>query len=64
MTQHFLNDQKSTRELMKTFKLLSKFYGLKPNISKCEVASIDSLKGVKCTILLWYYGQMVLNVLI
>ena len=37
MTQYFLNDQKSIRELMKTFKLFSKFSGLKPNILKCEV---------------------------
>ena len=48
-TAFFLNDQKSIRELMKTFKLFSKFYGLKPTILKCEVSSIDSLKGVKCT---------------
>ena len=47
MTQHFfLNDQNTIRELMKTFKLSSKFSGLKPNILKCEVAGIGSLKGV------------------
>ena len=51
----FLNDQKSISELMKTFKLFSKFSGLKPNILKCEVAGIGSLKrfemavcGIKC----------------
>ena len=31
---------------MKTFKLFSKFSGLKPNILKCEVAGIGSLKEV------------------
>ena len=46
----FLNDQKSIRELMKTFKLFSKFSGLKPNILKCEVAGIGSLKGVKMAV--------------
>ena len=32
---------------MKTFKLFSKFSGLKPNTLKSEVAGIVSLKGVK-----------------
>ena len=32
---------------MKIFKLFSKFSGLKPNILKCEVPRIGSLKGVK-----------------
>ena len=49
-TTFFLNDQKSIRELMKTFKLFSKFSGLKPNILKCEVAGIGSLKGVKMAV--------------
>ena len=49
-TTFILNDQKSIRELMKTFKLFSKFSGLKPNILKCEVAGIDSLKGVKIAV--------------
>ena len=35
---------------MKTFKLFSKFSGLKPNILKCEVAGIGSLKGVKMAV--------------
>ena len=43
----FLNDQKSVKELMKTFKLFPKFSGLKPNMLKCEFAGIDSVKGVK-----------------
>ena len=35
---------------MKTLKLLSKSSGLKPNILKCEVADICSLKGVKMAV--------------
>ena len=50
MTQHFLNDQKSISELIKHFNLFSKFSSLKPNISKCEVAGIGSLKGVKMAV--------------
>ena len=49
-TTFFLNDQKSFRELMIAFKLFSKFSGLKPNILKCEVAGIGSLKGVKMAV--------------
>ena len=51
MTQHFfLNDQKSIRELMKTFKMFSKFSGLKLNLLKCEITGIDFLKGVKMAV--------------
>ena len=46
----FLNDQNTIRELMKTFKLFSKFSGLKPSILKCEVAGVGSLKGVKIAV--------------
>ena len=35
---------------MKTFKLFTKFSGLKPNILKSEVAGIGSLKGVKMAV--------------
>ena len=35
---------------MKTFKLFSKFFGLKPDILKCDLAGLDSLKGVKMTV--------------
>ena len=47
MTQHFLKLSKSISELFKTFKLFSKFCGLKSNILKREVANIGLLKGVK-----------------
>ena len=49
-TTFFLNDQKSIRELMEAFELLSKFSGLKPNILKCQNAGIGSLKGVKMAV--------------
>ena len=48
-TTSFLNDQKSIRELMITFKF-SKFFGLKPNILKCEVAGMGSLERFKMTV--------------
>ena len=35
---------------MKTFKLFTKFSGLKPNVSNCEVAGIVSLKEVKMAV--------------
>ena len=35
---------------MKTFKLFSKYSGLKPNISKCEDVVLGSLKVVKVTV--------------
>ena len=46
----FLKQSKSIRELMKTFKLVSKFSRLKPNILKCEVSGIGSLKGVEMAV--------------
>ena len=46
-TTFFLRDQKSIIELMKTFDMFSTFCGLKPNRSKCEIAALGALKGVK-----------------
>ena len=46
-TTFFLKDLSSIRELLSVFNYFSTFSGLKPNISKCEVAGIDILKGVK-----------------
>ena len=37
-------------ELIKTFKVFSSFAGLKPNFSKCEIAGIGVLKGVKMAV--------------
>ena len=49
-TTFFLNDQKSITELIKAFKLFSKFSCLKPNILICEVADIGSLNGVQIAV--------------
>ena len=46
-TTFFLKDEKSVIELMKTFDIFSTFSGLKPNKSKCEIAGLGALKGVK-----------------
>ena len=46
-TTFFLKDEKSVIELMKTVDIFSIFSGLKPNKSKCEVAGLGALKGVK-----------------
>ena len=36
--------------LARTFKEFSSFYDLRPNMSKCEIAGIGSLKGVKIAV--------------
>ena len=50
-TQHkqtiLLSFLKSVIELMNIFDTFSKFSGLKPNKSKCEIAGIGVLKGVQ-----------------
>ena len=49
-TTFFLKDTKSVIELMNIFNTFSKFSGLKPNKSKCEIAGIDALKRVQVAI--------------
>ena len=46
----FLKDKNSIKELLNTINYFSSFMGLKPNLSKCEVARIGALKGVKVAI--------------
>ena len=46
-TTFFLKDLSSIQELLKVTNFYSAYSGLKPNISKCEVAGIGVLKGVK-----------------
>ena len=46
-TTFFLKDKKSVVELMNIFDTFSKFSGLKPNKSKCDIADIGALKGVQ-----------------
>ena len=42
----FLDDLLSVKNLIDTFKEFSLFSGLKANFSKCEIAGLDSVKGV------------------
>ena len=51
----FLKNLASVKKLLDTFCCYSKFSGLKPTFSKCEIAGIGSLKvvevavcGIKC----------------
>ena len=46
----FLKDKNSIKELLNTINYFSSFTGLKLNLSKCEVAGIGALKGVKVII--------------
>ena len=46
----FLKDKNSIKELLNTINYFPSFMVLKPNVSKCEVARIGALKGVKVAI--------------
>ena len=46
-TTFFLKDTKSVIYLMNIFDTFSKFSGLIPNKSKCEIAGIGALKGLQ-----------------
>ena len=46
-TTFFLKNTESVVNLLEIFKHFYQFSGLKPNKSKCEIASIGVLKGVK-----------------
>ena len=43
----FVGDLDSASEILKVFNMFSIYSGLKPNMKKCEIAGIGSLKGVK-----------------
>ena len=43
----FLKDLASVKNLLDIFSYYSKYSGLKPNFSKCEIAGIGSLKVVE-----------------
>ena len=43
-------DKNSVKELLNTINYFSSFTGLKPNLSKCEICGIATLKGVKVSI--------------
>lgn len=42
-----MKDTNSIKELVRTFHFFASYSGLEPNLSKCEVVGIGSLKGVK-----------------
>ena len=46
----FLKDKNSIKELLNTINYFSSFTCLKQNLSKCEVAGIGALKGIKVAI--------------
>ena len=49
-TTFFLKKLSSIKELPNTIPLFSSLSGLKPNLSKCDVAGIGLLKRVKVTV--------------
>ena len=49
-TAFFLKNTESVVNLLQIFKHFSQFFDLKPNKSKCEIAGIGVLKGVKVAI--------------
>ena len=49
-TTFFLKSFGSIKELLNTISLFSSFSGLRPNLSKCKVAGIGLLKGVKVAV--------------
>ena len=46
----FLKGMSSVKMLFETFKELSRFSGLKPNITKCKIADLGPFKGVLETV--------------
>ena len=46
----FLKDENLIKELLNTISYFVYFAGLKPNLSKCEVAGISAVKGAKVAI--------------
>ena len=48
-------------ELMKTFDIFSTFSGLKPSKSKCEIARLDALKGVKLALCGMEWNDLMFN---
>ena len=46
----FLKDAESIKNLVEIFNTFSLFSGLKPNLTKCEIAGIGALKGVQVAV--------------
>ena len=49
-TTFFLKDVNSIKEMVSSFHIFSRFSGLRPNLSKCEIAVMGVLKGVKVAV--------------
>ena len=49
-TMFFLKDAQSFENLVEVFNAFSLFSGLKPNLTKCEIAGIGALKGVQVAV--------------
>ena len=49
-TTFFLKDAQSIENLVEIFSTISLFSGLKPNLTKCEIAGIGALKGVQVAV--------------
>ena len=49
-TTFFLKDAQSIENLVEIFNTFSLFSGLKPNLTKCEIAGIGALKRVQVTV--------------
>ena len=49
-TTFFLKDVNSIKEMVNSFHIFSRFSGLRPNLSKSEIAGIGVLKGVKAAV--------------
>ena len=59
-TTFFLKDVNSIKEMINSFHIFSRFSGLRPNLSKCEIAGIGVLKGVKVAI----YGMQCVDLVL
>ena len=56
-TTFFIKNQADVIDILKAFGNFSKVSGLKPNKSKCEIARIGALKGVRVAL----YGMYCIN---
>ena len=65
MTQlFFLKDVNSIKEMVNSFHIFSRFSGLSPNLTKCEIAGTRILKGVKVAVCGIHSIDLVLDTII
>ena len=60
-TTFFLKHVNSMKEMVNSFHIFSRFSGLRPNLSKYEIAGIGVLKGVKVAICVIQCVDLVLD---